>query len=183
MHQSTMVIKKNGMKNLKSRLVKPKTRFFTGRLRIVWQGGETTTKEISIPIKRFKELPFAKECEEKVIELAQLGNDDKTTAEYLTAVGYRSAMHQYVLPSTVQAIRLKHGIMLKRSQSHPRQIPGFLTVPQLAKRLNIRTYQIYYLIGKGKIAADKDLSSGLYLFPDTEETIKIYAQKFKIENF
>jgi len=41
------------------------------------------------------------------------------------------------LPSTVKGIRLKLGLMQHRSQSHPRRIVGYLTVPQLAQALGI----------------------------------------------
>ena len=144
-------------------------------VRIVWQGGETTTKDLLVPVQAFKELPFAKEFEEKAIELAKLGKTDKEMAEILTAAGYHSARHPYVMPSTVQTIRLKHGVMLNRHQSHPRRIPGFLTIPQLAKQLNISPHQIYYRIELGQLKVEKD-KNGLYLFPDTEETIKFFKE-------
>jgi len=46
-----------------------------------------------------------------------------------------------VLPSTVQTIRLKHGIFQVRSQSHPRRIAGYLTVPQIAKVIDKKAQQ------------------------------------------
>jgi DNA invertase Pin-like site-specific DNA recombinase len=166
--------KKSFLRCLIDKVVVHRKERYCLEVRVVWQGGETTTKEISIPIKRFKELPFAKKFEEKVIELVKLGHKDETVAEMLTTEGYRSAMHQHVVPSTVQAIRLKHGVMMNRHQSHPRRIAGFLTVPQLAKQFSVPVYQIYYQIEMGRIKADKDLSTGLYLFPDTEDTVKMF---------
>jgi hypothetical protein len=54
-----------------------------------------------------------------------------------------------VLPSTVKAIRLRHQIWQKRSQSHPRPIPGFLTVPELAMALGTTRHWIYDRIHNG----------------------------------
>ena len=90
----------------------------------------------------------------------------KKSPQQLTARGHRSPMRQQVLPSTVKTIRLKHGIMIKRHQSHPRRIDGFLTVPQLAKKLGITAHFIYDRIHNGTIEIVKDQATRLYLFPD-----------------
>jgi DNA invertase Pin-like site-specific DNA recombinase len=144
-------------------------------VRIVWQGGATTTKEVSIPVKCFKDLPFAEEFKKKVLELATAGKKDNEIAEILSKEGYRSTMRQHVLPSTVQAIRLKYGIMQKKSQSHPLRVDGFITVPQMARKINLPTHWIYDRIHNGKIKVSKD-SRGRYLFPDTEETLRNFIE-------
>ena len=51
------------------------------------------------------------------------------------AAGVSFPQRPQVLPSTVKTMRLKHGLMQQRHQSHPRWIAGYLTVPQLAQRL------------------------------------------------
>jgi hypothetical protein len=81
-------------------------------------------------------------------------------------------MRDVVLPSTVQTIRLKHRLFHKRSQSHPRRIAGFLTVPQLAERLQLTPHWLYDRIANGRILVRKDLATGLYLFPDTDATLE-----------
>ncbi len=80
-------------------------------------------------------------------------------------------MRKQVLPSTVRAIRLRHGVLHTWSQSHPRRIPGYLTIPQLAVRLGVARHWIYDRIHNGTIAILRDKSSGLYLFPDTPDTL------------
>jgi DNA invertase Pin-like site-specific DNA recombinase len=150
-------------------------------VRIVWQGGATTTKEVLIPVKCLKDLPFAKEFEKKVLELATAGHKDNEIAEILSKEGYHSTKRQHVLPSTVKAIRLKHGIMQKKSQSHPLRVNGFLTAPQMARKINMPTHWIYDRIRNGKIKASKNFR-GCYLFPDTEETLKIFVE-LKNQNF
>jgi hypothetical protein len=60
--------------------------------------------------------------------------------------------------------------MVKRSQSHPRKIPGKLTAPQLTKMLGLPQHWLYDRINNGTIQITKD-STGLYLFPDEPETL------------
>ena len=76
-----------------------------------------------------------------------------------------------MLPSTVRSIRLRHGLLLKRSQSHPRRVPGHLTIPQLAARLGVNASWIYDRVHNGTIAITRDEHTGLYLFPDAPGTL------------
>jgi hypothetical protein len=62
--------------------------------------------------------------------------------------------------------------MQQRSQSHPRRIAGYLTVPQLAKALAITPHWIYHQIKRGTITISRDAATGLYLFPDTPQTLE-----------
>ncbi len=145
----------------------------TIQVRIVWCGGETTTISIDINVNSFKELSNASALEQAIVKFAQAGKTDVEIANDLTLKGYRSPMRQSsLLPSTVQVIRLKHRILVTRHQSHPRQIPGYLTIPQLAKLLDVNVHWLYDRINNNTIKTEKDTGTGLYLFPDTPETIK-----------
>src|SRR3954471_20292205 len=73
--------------------------------------------------------------------------------------------------ATVRSIRLRHGILLKRSQSHPRRVPGHLTISQLAARLGVSASWIYDRVHNGTIAITRDEHTGLYLFPDAPSTL------------
>ena len=75
------------------------------------------------------------------------------------------------MPSTVKTIRLRHGQLRSRSQSHPRRVDGFLTVPQLARMLGITPHWIYDRIYNGSIPAAKDPATGLCLFRDDPATL------------
>jgi hypothetical protein len=120
----------------------------------------------------------AAELENHIIAMSTQGIDDQTIALTLTSLGYRSPLCQTLLPSTVKTLRLKHHIFQHCSQSHPRQISGYLTVPQIAKSLELSPHWIYDRIHKGTIAISKDESTGLYLFPDLPDTLKQF-QKLK----
>jgi hypothetical protein len=139
-------------------------------VRIVWRGGATTTLLVPVPVKNLAMLPLATEMEHLIVDLSTEGRTDEEIAHRLTALGHHSPTHQYVLPNTVKIIRLKHRLFQKRSQSHPRHIPGYLTVPQLARVLDVTPHWIYDRIHNGSIEVTKDAVSGLYLFPDRPTT-------------
>lgn len=140
--------------------------------RIVWQGGDITVLELAIGVGSWSELSQSAELEQHILTLHQQGLDDDTIAQRLTAQGYRSPLHPTrLLTSTVKGIRLKHRVFVTRSQSHPRRIPGSLTVPQVAAALAISPYWFYDRIKKGVIVVNRDPATRLYLFPDIPETL------------
>lgn len=71
----------------------------------------------------------------------------------------------------MQIVRLRQGVLRSRRQSHPRRIPGFLTVPQLTATLGLERSWIYDRIHNGTIQVTADAARKLYLFPDTPETL------------
>jgi DNA invertase Pin-like site-specific DNA recombinase len=145
--------------------------------RIVWKGGETTTALITVTVGSFRRLSAAAEMEATILELSQQGQSDEAIATYLTERGLRSPKKlQAVLPSTVKTIRLKHRIFQKRSQSHPRRMAGYLTIPQLAQALAVTPHWLYHYIRCGRIEVAKDPQTGLYLFPDQPETLNLFQQ-------
>jgi hypothetical protein len=145
------------------------------RTRIVWNGGETSTAYIPITVGSLAELSNGKEMEDSILTMAKAGKSDDEIAKTLTENGYRSPLRKVVLRSTVQIIRLRHGIMANRKQSHPRRIKGYLTVTQIAEAIDVSCHWIYDRINNGKILVEKDEKTGLYLFPDKSTTIR----KFK----
>jgi DNA invertase Pin-like site-specific DNA recombinase len=147
--------------------------------RIVWRGGETTTLQIPVPVGSLKDLAGADMMERLVLERSAQGIADEVIASELTAQGYRSPMHPFVLPSTVRTLRLKHGQFQVRSQSHPRHVAGSLTLTQLAKLLDIAPHWIYDRINNGTVQITKDVTTHLYLFPDEPATLQGFRQLVK----
>jgi len=143
------------------------------QVRIVWKGGETTSIEIPIPVGAVAELSGADEMQKIIVDLSTEGKSDEEIAEHLSALGHRSPLQSAgVLPSTVKAIRLKHGILQKRSQSHPRRVHGYVTIPQLAALLDVTPHWLYHCIRNGRIQITRDTATGLYLFPDLPSTLQ-----------
>jgi DNA invertase Pin-like site-specific DNA recombinase len=141
-------------------------------VRIVWRGGDASEADIPAAVGSLTALSRHEDLEARILELARAGHgDDAAIAAELTADGHRSPMREQVLPSTVQIIRLRHGVMLKRSQSHPRHVPGRLTIPQLAAQLGVSAHWLYDRVHTGTIAITRDEHTGLYLFPDAPSTL------------
>ena len=83
-----------------------------------------------------------------IVKLASDGLPDEEIAAQLTAQGYRSPMRQQVLPSTIKTIRLKHGMMLKPHQSHPRRAQQLFTpTPTAADLLHHHTRRGFIVPG------------------------------------
>ena len=175
--------KKALLRSLIDKVVIRRVRRDTVHARVVWKGGEVTIAEIPIPVGSLAELSQAKEMESQIVQLASEGHSDEEIAQRLTRAGYRSPLRRVVLPSTVKTIRLRHRIMIIRHQSHPRQIAGHLTVPQLVEKLGVSHHWIYDRIHNGTIQVTKDRETGLYLFPDQAKTLerfrKLVAGKFQ----
>lgn len=147
------------------------------QIRIVWQGGDTTACVIPVPVGAFADLSTAEAMEKLIVQLAKQGQTDDAIAQHLTELGYRSPMRQdVVLPSTVQIIRLKHHILVTHSQSHPRRIPGYLTISQIAQKLDLTPHWIYDRIHNGSIQIAKDPEHEIFLFPDNANTLDLFRQ-------
>ena len=142
----------------------------------MWRGGATTSSEVPVSVGRFAWMTGAKQMEETILEMARAGEADKTIADHLTSQGHRSPRGEVVLESTVKIIRLSHNILHRAHQSHPRRVDGYLTTPQLAKKLGVPKHWIYDRINNGTIAVKKDDSTGGYLFHDKPETIRQFRQ-------
>jgi DNA invertase Pin-like site-specific DNA recombinase len=144
--------------------------------RIVWRGGETTTLEVPVAVGALTDLPGVHEMAQQIRVLCAAGTSDDEMARQLTQHGYRSPSRPAVLPSTVKGIRLKLGLMPQRSQSHPRRIAGYLTVPQLAKALGITPHWVYHQIKRGTVVIQREAQTRLSLFPDCPETLEAFGQ-------
>ncbi|MBA8769672.1 recombinase family protein [Wolbachia pipientis] len=146
------------------------------QIRIVWHGRETTTFHVPIPVSSFRALTTATEMEQSIIKLSKEGKTDIEIAKYLETQGYRSPSQSknIVLENTVKNIRLKNNIMRKKEQSHPIKVPGYLTISQIAKILEVSRQWLCDRIRRGKIKIQKDYSKtrGKYLFEDTPETVR-----------
>jgi DNA invertase Pin-like site-specific DNA recombinase len=139
--------------------------------RVVWRGGATTSDVVRVTVGKFAWLSGAAEMEAAIKQMTDEGHSDAAIAEHLTATGHRSPRADKVLESTVRLTRLRLGILRTTHQSHPRHVEGFLTIPQLAKKLGVSRWWISDRINNGTIKAKKDEKMKCYLFPDTLATL------------
>jgi hypothetical protein len=143
--------------------------------RIVWNGGDTTTVQMPSSVGSGAERSSPEAMEPPILQRSGEGTSDREMAKHVSDLGYRSPMRLSVVPSPVQSIRLQHRVFHKRSQSHPRSIPGYLTVPPLAQALDISRHWVYDRMHHGCIHLTKDAPTGLYLFPDTPATREMFT--------
>jgi len=145
--------------------------------RIVWKGGDVTTLSIPIAVGSIDALSNGTELEQRIVALSRDGVDDERIAQQLTAEGVRSPMDpQRVLVNTVRCTRLKYGVLITRSQSHPCRVPGYLSIAQLAQALAVSVHWIYDRIHNGTIEVTRDIETGAYLFPDSNDTLHQFQQ-------
>jgi hypothetical protein len=144
--------------------------------RIVWKGGDTTTVQIPISVGSWAERSSTEAMEQHILQLSGEGTSDREIAKHVSDLGSRSPMRLSVLPRTVQRIRLQPRVCQKRRHSHPRAMPGYLTVPQLAQALDLSRHWVYDRLHNGCIHITKDAHTGLYLFPDTPATREMVKQ-------
>jgi DNA invertase Pin-like site-specific DNA recombinase len=168
--------KKAFLRSLIDKVVVHRSAPDTLHVRIVWRGGDTTTTLLPVTVGSLARLSSAAAMEKEILELAHQGQTDEEIAATLTRRGYRSPKRAAVLPSTVRILRLRHRLLRDRSQSHPRQIPGYLTVSQIAQSLGIKAHWIYDRIHNGTIRVSIDSKTGLYLFPDRPKTMTLFQQ-------
>jgi hypothetical protein len=139
--------------------------------RLVWRGGAVTEIDVPVTVKAVSDLSRFEEMEKLILELEAQDRSDEEIAALLTEQGFRSPMHDRLLPSTVKTIRLRHQRVHRFHGPRPRRVEGRLTLPQLAKRLGVKPHWLYHLINRGVIKAKIDRSTRLYLFPDSPQLI------------
>ena len=140
--------------------------------RIVWRGGAVSEADVVVPVGSVRALSGFKTMEARILELEAEGKSDEEIAAILTQQGFRSPQRPRVLRSTVQTIRLQHQRIHRFRRPRPRHVEGFLTVPQVAQAIGVKPHWLYHLIRCGKIEAERDEDTGLYLFPDRPSTLR-----------
>ena len=140
-------------------------------VRIVWRGGEVSEFQVEPRVYALHALSRGTEMQARILELARQGLTDAEAAEVLTGEGYRSPRSSHVLVRTVQVFRQRHRILRGASRTHPRHIPGWLTMSELARRVQVPRCWLERRIWNGTIAVARDTAAKRYLFPDIEETI------------
>ncbi|MBA3702928.1 MAG: recombinase family protein [Actinomycetota bacterium] len=151
----------------------------TIQARIAWKGGQSTTFEVPTTVGAFFDLSGAEEMERLVVKLFKEGNTDRQIARRLTEMGHRSPQRKHVLPSTVQTIRHRHGLIRGgrvKGASRAHHVPGRLTLSQVARKLEVPKPWMYNRIYNGAIQVVKDDRTGLYLFPDDPTTIERFRE-------
>ncbi|CAH2605823.1 Recombinase family protein (plasmid) [Rhodovastum atsumiense] len=142
-------------------------------IRIVWRGGEVSEAQVEPKVYALHALSRAADMQARMLELARQGLTDAEVANVLTSEGYRSPRCHHVLARTVQVFRQRHRVLRGASRTHPRHIPGWLTMSELARRLQVSRGWIEHHVRNGTIVIVRDVAAKRYLFPDTKKTIDV----------
>ena len=145
-------------------------------VRIIWRGGAVSELEVGVAVYTHRVLSRGAEMEGRLLDLARQGVDDATIAARLTTEGYRSARCDHVPVDTVRHIRESHRVLRDWRRTHPRHIPGWLTMAELARRLHVSREWIERRIRNGKIIITRDVAARRFLFPDTDDTLDNFAK-------
>ena len=121
-------------------------------IRVVWRGGQTTTTELRVPVHGFARLTDRKQIEETIVRLARAGNTDEQIAAVLTANGHRAPRNKEVNAGMVRRLRLAKRVSRYRLSACPYR-PGYLTLIQIAEKLDVSYAKIYRYIFEGKLQA------------------------------
>jgi DNA invertase Pin-like site-specific DNA recombinase len=152
---------------------RPPERRDAALIRVVWRGGAVSEAEVSLPVARTADLGKFAELEEAVLELAREGHTDEAIARTLGERGFRSALRDHLRVDTVKEIRRK---TLPRRPGKSPAIPGFLTVPQVAARLDFGKAWLYNAIRHGRVELALDPERGVYLIPDRPDVLGALRQ-------
>src|SRR3954467_15416290 len=123
-------------------------------IRIVWRGGEISALEVEVAVSTHRVLARGTEMEARLLALARQGADDATIAAQLTREGYRSARRGHVSADTVRHVRHQHRVLRDWRLAHPRHVPGWLTMAELARRLRVSRDWLERRVRDGTIARD-----------------------------
>jgi hypothetical protein len=139
-------------------------------VRIVWRGGDVSELQAEPAVHALHALSRGAEMQARLLELARQGIADAAIADLLTREGHRSARCSYVPVRTVQIVRQRHRVLRGASPTHLRHLPGWLTIAELARQLQVSRSWIDRRIRDGTIAIRRDVAAKRYLFPDTEDS-------------
>jgi hypothetical protein len=141
-------------------------------VRVIWKGGDYTTLTVLVTVGAFNRLSNAAAMERLIVDESQKGTSDEDIVRLLNAQGFRSPKRKEVLLSTVRSIRYKYRILHCPYQARPQRVAGYLTVPQIAKAIDVKVHWIYDRIHKGTITSSKKSPRGGSIFPDRPETLR-----------
>ena len=136
------------------------------RVRVVWRGGLTTTAEVRVSVGSFARLSDLKDITQTIRRLASEGQSDEQIAAVLTANGHRAPHGGEIKAGAVAKLRRANGILNFPKKSRKLLKTGYLTIPQLAEKLQVPSRTIYNCIRSGKIVVNRDKKTRCFLFPD-----------------
>jgi DNA invertase Pin-like site-specific DNA recombinase len=149
--------------------------------RIVWVSGHYSDHTTLTPILAEQNVSRRADMVQRIHNLWQQGASDEETAAHLTAEGFHSARSPVVTASHVMKIRLAHQwYMPLEKLRRGAQIEGYLTVRELARRLEVNHATVYRYIYREVIPPEyieHDSASGVYLIREDAQLLAQLRQR------
>ena len=165
--------KKQLLRSLISHVIVRRPRKDKIRLRIVWISGCYTDKTVWTPIHRQQDVSNYEQMVQRIHQLWRELYHDEQIAAQLTAEGFHSARSEQVRPDTVMKIRLQHKWYLPIERiRRGGTLEGYLTMRQLADRLNVPYRRAYSLIYQNIIPPDQLSHDPVYMIRDDGELLQ-----------
>lgn len=143
------------------------------QLRIVWVSGCYTDYEAWTPIWRQTDVSNFEQMVARIRQLWEQLYDDEQIASQLSAEGFHSARAEQVRADTVMKIRLQRKWYLPFERiRRGERLAGYISVGQLAERLNFPHLRTYQLIYQGIIPPDAVVRDPIYLIRDDPELLE-----------
>ena len=159
--------KKQLLRSLISHVIVRRPRKDEIHLRIVWISGCYTDETVWTPLHHQADVSGYDQMVERIHHLYQQLYDDEQIAAQLSNEGFHSARSKQVRTDTVMKIRLKHKwYMAFERIRRGERLEGYLTMHQLADRLEIPYRRAYALIYQHIISPDEVLREPVYLIRD-----------------
>lgn len=149
--------------------------------RIVWVSGHYSDHTTLTPIFAEQNVSRRADMVQRIHDLWQQGASDEETAAHLTAEGFHSARSSVVTATHVMKIRLARQWYMPLEQlRRGAQIEGYLTVRQLAQRLEVNHATVYRYIYREVIPPayiEHDSASGVYLIREDAQLLTQLRQR------
>ena len=124
----------------------------TIEVRIVWVSGHYSVVVTQPPIHRLRDLPNYERLQARLHDLWESGLTEELIAAQLSREGFHSARATDVRPDTVRKILLRnHWQSPGGHKRNAPSLPGYLSVREVADRLNCETHWVYRQIETAQI--------------------------------
>src|SRR5207247_2169253 len=118
------------------------------------------------------------QIQKPIARLTGEGQTDEQIATVLTANGHRAPTGAALNAAAVEKLRRASRVLRYPKKSRPCTKAGYLTIAQLAEKLNVTYTKIYWHILDGRINVKKDETTRCFLFPDKPSTVEQFRLLF-----
>lgn len=141
-------------------------------LRIVWQGGMVTEKQVRVPMSSFRFTAREQQIVARIRELLTEGHGNQAIAEQLNAEDYAPCRGGRFTAIIVLKLRFRHRLLSRIGRVREGDLAEGYTIRELCIIMGVDPSWFYKRIGHGIIRVEKHPAYGCYVFPRNNRTIQ-----------